>query len=190
MHTLLNTPELRRPSTSTRIKGGGSERNGALFCCSEVIGAGHSAFGGQLSFPRTALRESEPALLGLIQSESCFLARPSGKIRNPRRLPRQFIDSLYSAMAPPHTHPHAHTPERPAWSDEFGLKELKQFYFFLPNSNWSWENEWEIEVSHSTDENGWQYTADFSTFYRSAKPFTYLRRRKWFRKCYSTSENV
>uniref|UniRef100_A0A672G688 Tectonin beta-propeller repeat-containing protein 1 n=1 Tax=Salarias fasciatus TaxID=181472 RepID=A0A672G688_SALFA len=56
--------------------------------------------------------------------------------------------------------------DRPMWSDESGLRECTKGDTHPPSPLWSWVSEWAVDynVPGGTDNEGWQYAADFPTY--------------------------
>ncbi|KAL6102846.1 tecpr1 [Pungitius sinensis] len=76
--------------------------------------------------------------------------------------------------------------DRPMWSDEGGLKECTRGNTHPPSPLWSWVSEWAVDYSvpGGTDQEGWQYAADFPTTFHGHKAMKdFVRRRRWTRKC-------
>ncbi|KAM9745169.1 tectonin beta-propeller repeat-containing protein 1 [Menidia menidia] len=76
--------------------------------------------------------------------------------------------------------------DRPMWSDESGLKESTKGNTHPPSPQWSWVSEWVVDynVPGGTDNEGWQYAADFPTTFHGHKTLKdFVRRRRWIRKC-------
>ena len=74
------------------------------------------------------------------------------------------------------------------WTDMTCLLQSSKDSFTLPDSNWTWVNDWEIEIDGDlgvgTDADGWEYESDFETF-SSLRRFYQrgdsCRRRRWTR---------
>lgn len=82
--------------------------------------------------------------------------------------------------------------DRHLWSDESGLIELNKEDIKLPSSEYKWLNQWKYYCDSSTDEDGWEYSVDFSVEFHSQKRVSDLvRRRKWSRlaKLSTTGKN-
>jgi hypothetical protein len=76
--------------------------------------------------------------------------------------------------------------ERSEWSDWTGRNETPKECFQLPSpdSAWRWTGDWEIVKGPKTDEDGWEYAADFTKQFRASKgTLDLVRRRKWARTC-------
>lgn len=76
--------------------------------------------------------------------------------------------------------------DRPMWSDESGLKECSKGTTHPPSPQWSWVSEWAVDynVPGGTDNEGWQYAADFPVTFHGHKTIKdFVRRRRWIRKC-------
>lgn len=76
--------------------------------------------------------------------------------------------------------------DRPMWSDISGREERRRENLQLPNSQWKWVSEWEVDftVTEGCDPEGWQYAMDFpATYYDRQGILTYVRRRRWTRSC-------
>ncbi|XP_040048008.2 tectonin beta-propeller repeat-containing protein 1 [Gasterosteus aculeatus] len=76
--------------------------------------------------------------------------------------------------------------DRPMWSDEGGLQERTRGNTHPPSPQWSWASEWAVDydVPGGTDQEGWQYAADFPTTFHGHKAMKdFVRRRRWTRKC-------
>mmetsp|Transcript_18923 Transcript_18923/g.40971 ORF Transcript_18923/g.40971 Transcript_18923/m.40971 type:complete len:1580 (+) Transcript_18923:41-4780(+) len=73
------------------------------------------------------------------------------------------------------------------WSDMTNVINTEKRDFGLPDTNWMWANNWEVEVNGdlgTNDADGWEYATDFETF--STLPRSYskgdlCRRRRWTR---------
>lgn len=74
-----------------------------------------------------------------------------------------------------------------AWSDSTSVISKKKADCVLPNRNWIWVNEWEVDVDldlRKNDADGWEYATDFEAFGttpRSYQPGDLCRRRRWTR---------
>jgi len=80
--------------------------------------------------------------------------------------------------------------DRPMWSDISGREERRREDLKLPNSQWKWVSEWEVDytVTEGCDSEGWQYAADFpATYYDRQGLMSYVRRRRWTRSCRLTA---
>lgn len=80
--------------------------------------------------------------------------------------------------------------DRPMWSDISGREERRREDLKLPNSQWKWVSEWEVDysVTEGCDTEGWQYAADFpATYYDRQGLMSYVRRRRWTRSCRLTA---
>ena len=75
--------------------------------------------------------------------------------------------------------------ERPTW-----CRVDKPFTFcdknkvFLPNdenNKYQWSADWKIEKNDNTDEEGWEYSANFNSKFSKNDKFKVVRRRKWVR---------
>ena len=60
-----------------------------------------------------------------------------------------------------------------------------------PSSEWEWETIWFIDKdSDFTDEQGWQYSSDFTyPFRKSMGLLDVVRRRKWVRICHTKPQD-
>lgn len=73
------------------------------------------------------------------------------------------------------------------WSDMTSVIRKKKDSFVLPNGNWTWISDWQIDIDRDMQKNdadGWEYATDFETF--DTTPRTYqrgdlCRRRRWTR---------
>ncbi|NXQ85258.1 TCPR1 protein, partial [Nyctibius grandis] len=76
--------------------------------------------------------------------------------------------------------------DRYMWSDASGRQECTKNNTKLPSPQWSWVSDWYIDFNTpgGTDEEGWQYAADFPASYHGYKSMKdFVRRRRWARKC-------
>ncbi|KAM8844684.1 tectonin beta-propeller repeat-containing protein 1 isoform 1-T2 [Spinachia spinachia] len=76
--------------------------------------------------------------------------------------------------------------DRPMWSDEAGLQECTKGNTHPPSPQWSWVSQWAVDsnVPGGTDQEGWQYAADFPTTFHGHKAMKdFVRRRRWTRRC-------
>ncbi|XP_077590084.1 tectonin beta-propeller repeat-containing protein 1 [Stigmatopora nigra] len=76
--------------------------------------------------------------------------------------------------------------DRPMWSDESGLRGCTKADAQPPSPQWAWVSEWAVDphVPGGTDNEGWQYAADFPTTFHGHKTLKdFVRRRRWSRKC-------
>ena len=79
--------------------------------------------------------------------------------------------------------------DRPAWSDQSGLKHLPKEGFHLPSPSWwAWERDWLISLEmpdgRPLGPDGWTYAIDFSMdkqFSPQRNMLTMVRRRLWRR---------
>ncbi|KAL7532237.1 hypothetical protein ACHAXR_009063 [Thalassiosira sp. AJA248-18] len=73
------------------------------------------------------------------------------------------------------------------WSDMTNALNLNKDDFFLPDKNWMWVDDWEIEVNedlNANDLDGWEYATDFEAFCRPPRSYQrgdLCRRRRWTR---------
>ena len=54
----------------------------------------------------------------------------------------------------------------------------------LPDSNWSWINDWQVDIGTTSDSDGWEYAPDFGAFNRFPRRYRsgdLCRRRRWTR---------
>ena len=72
--------------------------------------------------------------------------------------------------------------DRAAWSTEDGSKQARKEDVVLP-FGWKWVDDWKIEVTQSTDKEGFSYAIDFprTTWSSSAGLTNFVRRRCWTR---------
>ncbi|XP_066432487.1 tectonin beta-propeller repeat-containing protein 1 isoform X2 [Eleutherodactylus coqui] len=76
--------------------------------------------------------------------------------------------------------------DRYMWSDASGLQECTKTNMKTPSPQWSWVTDWFVDfnVLGGTDQEGWQYAADFPASYHGYKTIKdFVRRRRWARKC-------
>jgi len=74
--------------------------------------------------------------------------------------------------------------ERGEWSDYKGKTDAPKDSFKLPSAAWRWVDDWKVVKSATTDEEGWEFAADFTKQFRATKgPLDFVRRRKWARTC-------
>jgi hypothetical protein len=71
--------------------------------------------------------------------------------------------------------------ERPLWSDVTGKHPMEKNTVFLPSNEYQWTGDWKVEAGKDCDEQGWEYSSDFSSIYSSNSNGKYVRRRKWVR---------
>lgn len=71
--------------------------------------------------------------------------------------------------------------ERPLWSDISGKNYMDKNSVFLPSSEYQWVGEWKIEANDNTDTEGWEYSTDFNSVFKTNSTGKYVRRRKWIR---------
>ena len=48
-------------------------------------------------------------------------------------------------------------------------------------SQYNWIDEWKIETTDNTDDDGWEYSLDFDSSFSKTDTGKYVRRRKWVR---------
>jgi hypothetical protein len=48
-------------------------------------------------------------------------------------------------------------------------------------SQYNWIDEWKIETTDNTDDDGWEYSIDFDSLFSKTDTGKYVRRRKWVR---------
>eukprot|EP00536_Pseudo-nitzschia_multiseries_P006274 jgi/Psemu1/318867/estExt_fgenesh1_pm.C_1300027 len=78
--------------------------------------------------------------------------------------------------------------DSPEWTDMTCILPLARERVMLPDNNWMWVNDWTVDVSgefeHSSDADGYEYSADFETFTRTRRFYKRgdcCRRRRWTR---------
>ncbi|XP_014778842.1 tectonin beta-propeller repeat-containing protein 1 [Octopus bimaculoides] len=75
--------------------------------------------------------------------------------------------------------------ERKNWSDESGEGYYPKDCFELPSQYWEWEGDWSVDENfrgHLTDRGGWQYAANFPSYWtQDIKWNSCVRKRKWIR---------
>ena len=78
--------------------------------------------------------------------------------------------------------------DSPEWTDMTCILRMARERVMLPDSNWTWVNDWTADLSgrfgESTDADGWEYEADFETFTRDRRFYERgdsCRRRRWTR---------
>lgn len=87
-----------------------------------------------------------------------------------------------SLWLPPYLEGDAHE-----WTDLTCRHRCAKESFVLPNHNWMWANDWEIEIIddlRQNDADGWEYSSDFETFSRERRSYRrgdLCRRRRWTR---------
>ena len=78
--------------------------------------------------------------------------------------------------------------DAPEFSDLTCRLEKTKESITLPNDDWIWANEWEVEIHNgfgvANDADGWEYSADFETFNANRQYYKrgdLCRRRRWTR---------
>lgn len=75
--------------------------------------------------------------------------------------------------------------DRKNWSDENGEGYYPKESFQLPSQYWEWEGGWIVDENfrgHLTDRGGWQYAANFPSYWtQDIKWNSCVRKRKWIR---------
>lgn len=76
----------------------------------------------------------------------------------------------------------------PEWTDMTCMLSLSRDNVLLPDSKWTWVNDWTVDVSgalgEETDSDGWSYETDFDCFTRKKRHYQRgdsCRRRRWTR---------
>jgi len=98
-------------------------------------------------------------------------------MENQRRLP------LFSEFSSQNLIP----TEREQWSDVHGKPKTKIMHSTLETNKllppgWEWVDEWHIDKTEETDEEGWQYAFNWEfKFAKQSNSTTHVRRRRWAR---------
>ena len=78
--------------------------------------------------------------------------------------------------------------DSPEWSDMTCMLSIAREKILLPDSRWTWLNNWNVDVSDrlglQTDADGWSYESDFETFSSAKRHYIRgdaCRRRMWTR---------
>ena len=71
--------------------------------------------------------------------------------------------------------------EAPLWSDVSMKRYVDKSTVLLPNDNYDWDGNWNIDLSTSSDNQGWEYASDFKSVFGPSSFGKYVRRRKWIR---------
>ena len=73
--------------------------------------------------------------------------------------------------------------DAPQWSDSTCTTSRARDSVELPDMSWVWIDEWEVDVGTDTDEDGWEYSADFAFGHtrRKYRRGDSCRRRRWSR---------
>ena len=79
--------------------------------------------------------------------------------------------------------------EVPLWSDISMKRYMDKETVLLPNEEFKWDCNWEVEINEKTDELGWEYSNDFKSEYTSESFNKYVRRRKWIRLASKINNN-
>ena len=78
--------------------------------------------------------------------------------------------------------------DSPEWTDMTCILRMARERVMLPDDNWMWVNDWNVDVSgnfeESSDGDGYEYSSDFDTFTRTRRFYQRgdaCRRRRWTR---------